>query len=406
MRFEYRTLPDDTGAVRFFAEQVVPAHGVPGYVGTISDFTDLVTARGDLRKAETLYRNTFDQAPIGIAYADRDGKFLRFNDAFCTLLGFNAVRVHGQVDRRVDARGGCGERPSAARSPVERGDPVRRYREALPPQGRQLRVGAHDHRAGTRRQPRRMLGRIPARHHPSQGARGRAAAAADAARSGAHAICRWLCWCATSAGNITHYNRAAVDLYCIPQARAASQDPYPLAADVYLMDGVTAVDRADRPLACALRGETVTNLELIDRAARLEAGALHVVECAPADRPGRADPRRRRRHSGRDGSEAPGDGTRARAQGADDRLAPGRHGRGRHQCAAQRRQHPQQRQHLGESRRRARQAIESARCIAPRRHAGRAGPPRGPIHHRRRARAGAYPTISPRSGNSCSPISG
>ncbi len=63
MRFEYRTLPDDAGAVRFFAEQVVPAHGVPGYVGTISDFTDLVTARGDLRKAETLYRNTFDQAP-------------------------------------------------------------------------------------------------------------------------------------------------------------------------------------------------------------------------------------------------------------------------------------------------------------------------------------------------------
>ena len=91
MRFEYRTLPDDTGAVRFFAEQVVPAHGVPGYVGTISDFTDLVTARGDLRKAETLYRNTFDQAPIGIAYADRDGKFLRFNEAFCTLLGFSAA---------------------------------------------------------------------------------------------------------------------------------------------------------------------------------------------------------------------------------------------------------------------------------------------------------------------------
>ena len=39
-----------------------------GYVGTISDFTDLVTARGDLHKAETLLRNTFDQAPIGIAY--------------------------------------------------------------------------------------------------------------------------------------------------------------------------------------------------------------------------------------------------------------------------------------------------------------------------------------------------
>ena len=65
------------------------------------------------------------------------------------------------------------------------------------------------------------------------------------------------------AGNITHYNRAAVDLYCIPKHTPPSQDPYPLAADVFLMDGVTPVDRANRPLACALRGETVTNLELL-----------------------------------------------------------------------------------------------------------------------------------------------
>jgi len=49
-----------------------------------------VTARDNLRKAETLFRNTFDQAPLGIVYADRSGKFLRFNHAFCTMLGFDA----------------------------------------------------------------------------------------------------------------------------------------------------------------------------------------------------------------------------------------------------------------------------------------------------------------------------
>ena len=55
-----------------------------------ADFTDLVAARDNLRRAETLFHNTFDQAPLGIVYADRSGKFLRFNQAFCVMLGFDA----------------------------------------------------------------------------------------------------------------------------------------------------------------------------------------------------------------------------------------------------------------------------------------------------------------------------
>src|SRR5271167_356554 len=51
MQFDYRTLSRD-GVVRFITEQVAPTHGFSGFVGTISDFTDLVTARGHLRKAE------------------------------------------------------------------------------------------------------------------------------------------------------------------------------------------------------------------------------------------------------------------------------------------------------------------------------------------------------------------
>jgi PAS domain S-box-containing protein len=86
-RFEgYRTLAED-GVVRHFSEQVVAAHGVPGWVGTITDFTDLVFARDNLRKAESLLRNTFDQAPLAIVYTDRTSKFVRFNQAFCAMLG-------------------------------------------------------------------------------------------------------------------------------------------------------------------------------------------------------------------------------------------------------------------------------------------------------------------------------
>jgi PAS domain S-box-containing protein len=92
VRFEYRTVPAD-GIVRYFSEQVVAADGVAGFVGTISDFTDLVTARGNLRRTESLFQNTFDQAPIGIAYADRSGKYLRCNPAFCALLGFEPGEI-------------------------------------------------------------------------------------------------------------------------------------------------------------------------------------------------------------------------------------------------------------------------------------------------------------------------
>jgi PAS domain S-box-containing protein len=91
-RFSYRT-QDADGSVRHFSEQVVAANGVAGFVGTISDFTDLVTARDNLRKAETLFRYTFDQAPIGVAYADRRGKFLRFNPSFCKMLGFDIAEL-------------------------------------------------------------------------------------------------------------------------------------------------------------------------------------------------------------------------------------------------------------------------------------------------------------------------
>jgi PAS domain S-box-containing protein len=89
-RFDsYRTRSDD-GVISHISEQVVP-DGVDGWVGTIADFTDLVAARDNLRRAEILFRNTFDQAPLGIVYAERSGRFLRFNQAFSAMLGFDAA---------------------------------------------------------------------------------------------------------------------------------------------------------------------------------------------------------------------------------------------------------------------------------------------------------------------------
>lgn len=49
----------------------------------------------NLQQLEMLSRNTFEQAPIGIAYADRDGRFQRVNPAFAGMLGYTPEELEG-----------------------------------------------------------------------------------------------------------------------------------------------------------------------------------------------------------------------------------------------------------------------------------------------------------------------
>lgn len=88
------------------SEEIVAADGDSGFVGTITDCASLVNAPDSLPNAETMFRNTFDQAPIGIAHADRRGKILRCNQAFCTMLRFDpadlAKKTMGEVTHTDD----------------------------------------------------------------------------------------------------------------------------------------------------------------------------------------------------------------------------------------------------------------------------------------------------------------
>ena len=254
MKFEYRMEPVG-GVVRYFREQLVPATGVAGYVGTISDFTDLVAARGNLRKAETLLLNTFDQAPIGIAYADRDGRFLRCNPAFGALLNFGteelATRSGSDLTHPDDVACSAAELEKLWNGEVDFVDVEKRY---VRKDGSFIWV-----RATT------ALGR-DASGNPDCSVeflrdisnRKELAAALLQQQTLLEAVITdlpvALVACNTS-GRITHHNRAAVELHCVDAPHAPAQ--------TYLADGLTPVSDQERPLARALRGETISNLELV-----------------------------------------------------------------------------------------------------------------------------------------------
>ena len=60
-------------------------------MGTLSsgeDITDRRKAEEALRKSETLYRTTFNDASVGIDLVDRDGRFLEANNTLETFLGY------------------------------------------------------------------------------------------------------------------------------------------------------------------------------------------------------------------------------------------------------------------------------------------------------------------------------
>ncbi len=70
--------------VSALTDEVSKAHSSPRGTPAISDET-----YRSLRQMQMLYLNTFEQAPIGIAYADRQGRFLRVNRAFGRMLGYS-----------------------------------------------------------------------------------------------------------------------------------------------------------------------------------------------------------------------------------------------------------------------------------------------------------------------------
>jgi PAS domain S-box-containing protein len=231
----------------------------------IAALTDALEAPGHPRQLEALFRNTVEHAPVGIAFANHDGSFRHCNRAFCSLLGFSAEELKRRsianltlVEDRASTIAGHERlwRGDIAHLDVERRY-VRKDGSAL-----WVRVTTSLVRGGSEEPvcSVEFLRDISVRKEMAaallQNQTLLAAVIAELPLA--------LLACDVT-GRVTHYNRAAVELFGIPAEDTAAlpRGPYPVTSKVYQLDGTTPVPPEDRPLARALRGDEVSDAEFV-----------------------------------------------------------------------------------------------------------------------------------------------
>lgn len=93
---EYRFRHRD-GSELWVYGQAIPEMGdngeIIGYVGTVTDITELKMAEQALKDSEELFRGTFEQAAVGVAQLTLDGRWLRVNQKFCDIVGHNRTEL-------------------------------------------------------------------------------------------------------------------------------------------------------------------------------------------------------------------------------------------------------------------------------------------------------------------------
>jgi PAS domain S-box-containing protein len=210
---------------------------------------------------ENLFRNTLEHAPVGIAFANRDGSYRHCNRAFCAMLGYELTEL---TARSVGSLTAAEDRAASAEGLG------RLWRGEIPYLDIEKRYVRKDGSTLWVRVSTSLVSAGPAPECTVEFLRDisvRKRIAGELLQNQtllATVIAELplaLLACDVD-GRVTHYNRAAVELFGIPtEPGGAVGSEYPIRSEIFRPDGKTPVPREQRPLACALRGEDVTELE-------------------------------------------------------------------------------------------------------------------------------------------------
>ncbi len=216
-------------------------------------------------QVEALFRNTVEHAPVGIAFANPDGGFRHCNRAFCSMLGFGVAELSrksiASLTLTEDRESTIAGHARLWRGDIAHLDVEKRY---VRKDGSALwvRVSTSLVRDGGAEPvcSVEFLRDISARKEM-------AAALLQNQTLLATVIAELplaLLACDVS-GRVTHYNRAAVELFGIPaeDTTALPRAAYPVTSQVYQLDGTTPIAPEHRPLARALRGDEVSDAEFV-----------------------------------------------------------------------------------------------------------------------------------------------
>jgi PAS domain S-box-containing protein len=101
---EFRARHRDGTDCRMLSRGVVvrDAAGRPvRFVGTRIDITQLKRAEEELRDSEGRFRGTFENAGVGIAHSNFEGRWLRLNEKLCAILGYTREELLQKTFRDI-----------------------------------------------------------------------------------------------------------------------------------------------------------------------------------------------------------------------------------------------------------------------------------------------------------------